>query len=70
MIDTESIERASEEAFSFYVSSDMDHSLRCVNIGNAAARALKHFAQTGKVLANRHLWFHQHRPSCPDRKGL
>lgn len=70
MIDTESIERAPEEAFALYVSFDMNHSLRYVSMGNATARALTLSAQTGAGLAARHPWIHQHRLSCPNRKGF
>jgi hypothetical protein len=70
MIDTESIERASEEVFALYVSFDMYHSLRYVSMGNTTTRALKLSAPPGEGLAAPHPWIHQHRPSCPDRKGL
>ena len=70
MIDTESIERAPEETFARYVSFDMDYYLRYVSMGNATTRALKRSAQTGEGLAARHPRIHQHRLSCPDRKGL
>lgn len=69
MIDAESIERSPEEAFALYGSFDMNH-LRYVSMGNTTARALKLSAPTGEGLAARHPWIHQHRPSCPDRKGL
>lgn len=70
MIDTESIERTPEEAFAIYVSFDMDLYLRYVSMENATARPLQLSAQTGEGLAARHPWIHQHRRSCPDRKGL
>ena len=70
MIDTELIERAPEKAFALYVSFDMNHSLRYVSMGNATARALILSAQTGEGLAARHQGIQQHRPSCPNRKGL
>lgn len=70
MIDMESIKQSPEKAFALDVSSHMDHSLRCVNMGNATARALKLSVSTGESVVARHPWIHQHRPSCPDHKGL
>ena len=70
MIDMESIKQSPEKAFALDVSFHMDHSLHSVNMGNAKVRALKLSVPTGEGVAARHPWIHQHRPSCPDHKGL
>lgn len=70
MIDTEFIKQSSKKAFALDVSSHMDHSLRCGSMGNATVRSLKLSSPTGEGVSARHPWIHQHRPSCPDRKGL
>jgi hypothetical protein len=70
MIDKKPIKQSRKKVFALDVSFDMDHSLRCVNMGNATVRALKLSVLTGEAVAARHAWMHPHRPSCPDHKGL
>lgn len=70
MIDMETIKQSPEKAFAFDGSSYMDNSLHGVNMGNATVRSLKLSVPRGEGVAARHPWIHQHRPSCPDYKGL